>query len=50
MKYVLLGLMLSFNVAANTDCFTDWKGDLKCEGDSGRVTCHKDWKGHLICN
>lgn len=50
MKYMLLGVLLSFNLYANTDCAIDWKGDLVCTGDSGNVTCHQDWKGHTICS
>lgn len=50
-KYVLLGLILSFNVMAGTHCTSDSFGNIDCDGDDGTSThCTTDSFGNMDCD
>ena len=51
MKYVLLGLLLNFNVFASMDCYTDSLGNTHCtSSDGGSTDCYTDSLGNTHCN
>jgi hypothetical protein len=50
MKYILLGLLISFNTFAGTDCYPDPQGGIHCSGSEGRTDCYPDPQGGIHCN
>ena len=51
MKYVLMGLLLSFSLQARTVCTTDAGGFTTCTDDKGgRTTCQTNPAGFTVCD